>query len=337
MIIAAAWLIVACDRAPTPSEPDSLPPPSPATDSRPSALTVYTDLDETSIGEVLDAFRAETGKALQVVTGERRAAALPDADLYLIGSLSGLWHIAEADGFRPFETSEIDTAIPAAVRDPESRWSALALRPRLVFFNTAQLAAHDISSVHEYADLRSATWKGLLCLSSSRVPGNRSLVAMLIRDHGVREAELIVRDWQANLAEAVFPTDPALIAAVMDGRCAVGIADAGALFAIFAGNQTAPLGFASLAGETLNDVTGAGIARHAHDPLGALHLLQWLTMSAPNALLASRELAFPANPDARVSASLDIWGKERPVISPLSEISFLHEDAEKLVERARYP
>ncbi len=330
--------LVSCEQS---APPASINPvtPAPSVSAKAQPLSVYTDLNNDSLADIFEAYRAETGIRVAISSNIQDADALPAADLYLLGSLAALGRIAEADGFRPYRSSVVAESIPSSAIDTELRWSALAVRPRLIFFNTSLVTAADSAAVSEYAALRGRQFENQLCLSSSGVSGNRSLVAMLIHEHGVREAELIVRAWLQNLAAPAFANDGELIAAVADGECAIGIADSGLLFRYMAANRSAAIWVMPLQppAVTLTDVTGAGIARHAHDPEGAASLLEWLATAAPNALLASGEFAFPANPSARISGSLDAFASQRVAPALLTDISFLLEDAEKLIERAHYP
>ncbi len=103
---------------------------------------------------VLDAYTAETGKKVQLVTGDKNAwsadgpGSLPDADLLLVRSLGEIWPFAEKDGFRPTFSEAIETNIPQVLRDPESRWTALGLHGRIVVYNTGKVDADTIGE-HE--------------------------------------------------------------------------------------------------------------------------------------------------------------------------------------------
>ncbi len=69
--------------------------------------------------------------------------------------------------------------------------------------------------MNDYAALGDDIWRGKLCLSSSQVPGNRTLVAFLIRQYDLRDAEIVVRKWRANLATDVFADDVSLVGAIV--------------------------------------------------------------------------------------------------------------------------
>jgi iron(III) transport system substrate-binding protein len=182
-------------------------------------------------------------------------------------------------------------------------------------------------------------WRERLCLSSSSLPENAVLVAFLIRRHGVRDAEIIVREWRANLATTVFPGDAELLEALADGRCGIGIVDS-ALLASFAGVRTGlPVAahWFSERANTLTDISAAAVTRHATQPDAAEALLEWLSRPGPNGLFAGRRFEFPANPDAELASAVESGSGRLPDDTAYAELGFLLEEADLLVERARYP
>ena len=161
------------------------------------------------------------------------------------------------------------------------------------------------------------------------------MVALLISRHDLREAEIIVREWRANLASTVFADDEALLAAIDAGDCAIGIADTtGVLTGAY--DNVSVHWFASPS-ETLVDVTTASVSRHARDPDQGAALLEWLTSDTPNALFAIQDLEFPANSNARPANLISGYAQNVSELKSLEELGFLIEEADRLSERAGYP
>lgn len=310
-------------------------------------LIVYAAMPPARVRSVLEAYTTETGKQIQLVSGDAEASpshfeqlgALPDADLYLAQSLADLWYVAEMDGFRPTYSQSIESDIPAELRDPESRWTALATRGRFVVYNSEQVSGDALGDVQGYTALAAEQWRGKLCLSSSSVPGNRTLVAFLIRQSDLREAEITVRRWRANLATNVFNDDTSLIEAISTGQCAIGIAGSNAYAAHVGANTGSPVALHRFIdpAEMVVDVSGGGVTRHARNPEGAADLLVWLTTNAPNAQYADLGRAFPANAESPSNSANESWRGMVSMPTPLSALAFLHADAVLLIERARYP
>ncbi len=342
--ILLALVIVAC------SKEEVAPASLPQADVAPATnlpLVVYATLPAARLQPVLDAYSVETGKKVQLVTGNADfSAAFSDspgspaeADLLLARGLAELWQLAERDGFRPTYSESIATNIPQIFRDEESRWTALGTSARIVVYNRELVDTDSLADVDGYESLGDEQWQGRLCLSSSRLPGNRALVAFLISRHAVRDAEIVVRNWRANLASSVFADESGLLNAISDGQCAIGIVGSNALATYLsadAGSPVVPHRFAD-ASSTMVDASGGGVARHAHNPAGAAELLGWLTTKVPNSLYAAQHREFPANTSATLSRSVEPWGDMVSSPTSLSALGFLHEDAVLLVERARYP
>jgi len=306
-------------------------PPEPGAQES-GALTVGVGANLRPLEPVLAAYRKESGRRYQVMPEMPDAAAA--ADLYIGGSLADLRAVAEADALRPDLADDFASGIAPALRDPESQWFPLSVSPRVIVYDASRITGDEIAAVGSYADLREDAFRKRLCLSSSQVPGNRLLVAWLIRREGIREAEIIVRQWLANLAESELPDDAGLLAAIAAGPCAIGIVDG----SVMAGSARPPaLTVQSLPDDgTLVDIRGAGVTRHASRPAEAGRLLEWLTSSIPNALFADTQRAFPVADGAPVSAAVSRHLQRPAAYPPLSELGFLLEDADLLIDRAGY-
>jgi iron(III) transport system substrate-binding protein len=309
-------------------------PAGTASSSGPVPLTVLTDIHDRSLDSVLAAYRAETGAAYRVLSVESAAAAdEPAADVVMGGSFAGLWAMAEAGVFRPLP-DEV-RAVTGALRDPEARWTAVGTRLRLVVYDARRVAVGELGSVRDYAALGQEAWRGRLCLSSSAVPGNRLLLAYLLRRYHRREAEIIVRLWRANLAEPELASDDDLLDAMVDGRCDIGIADSAALAGRGA-QTTIAAHFFTARDALVPDLTGVGIARHARRADAAAAFIAWLLAGPPNGLLASGKREFPVDATVAAHASVRAWRPQAAASASLEELGFLLEEAARLAERARY-
>jgi len=310
-------------------------------------LLVYASHDASRTASALDAYRSETGTRFQLRSDDmpeqdtrlENPLLMPKVDLFVGGSLAELWAVAEADALRPVTSELLTGNISAAMRDPESRWIALSSRARIVAYNTELVSQDRIASVRGYTSLGDEAWRDSLCLASSAVPGNRALVAFLINQLGERDAEITVRRWRENLAELVFANDVELLDAVASGQCAVGILDSNVLAAYVSARSNAPVAahWFETPDTILIDISGAGVTRHAADPDGATALLEWLTAVTPNALFATQDFEFPANSGSPTGAAISAWSEFVTEPASLSELAFLLEDADRLIERARYP
>lgn len=310
-------------------------------------VVVYSTYGEDIVKPLFEAYTSATGVKIFLVTGDfqqlaekvHKPGSDPVSDLFIAGNLADLWSAAEQGIFRPTRSDVIAERVPAQLRDPEHLWVSLGVRARVVVYNTKLTGSAELESVSDYSSLTAETWRERLCLSSSHVPGNGSLIAMLINDHGIREAEVIVRGWRANLAMSSFSDDQNLLQAVAAGQCALAIADSSEIARF---QEAYPAAAVALhwfreAGVQHIDAGGVGVTRHARNPEGAASLLEWLTSASANSLFALSSREFPANARAKTTGSIAAWSGFEANPVNLSNLGYLHEDAVKLAERARYP
>ena len=254
------YLLIACEKAP---EPD--------TAVRHEPIVVYASYeDEEQLPKLFAAFTEETGIPVTVRhrREEQNIAELienrgsPPADVLLTLAVHGTWQASDEGALRPLQLSNEDEFVPDWLRDPDDYWVATGFTPIGIAFDPAK-----IDTVAGYDDL--GTVEGV-CLSAPWNAANRSLVANLIAQHGVREAELIVRRWTANKALPAFDTEQDVLEAIAGGRCSLAIVSA-----------TAVAGFAGAAPEfavpePAHVVAGAiGVGRHARYPDNAQALVRW--------------------------------------------------------------
>ncbi len=340
------FLFTACACSTEEPAVEEQPEASPAL-TRPQEVVVYSSVAAAQINPTLEAFTAETGIKVQLFADEYSKLADkienhgrdPIADLFVAANLTELSSAAENDILRPVYLDSANFPAAKNLLDPEKLWYPLGFRARIVVYNTRLVNEDELSTVTDYASLSDKSWGERLCLSSSKIGGNRSLIASLIREHGERDAELIVRGWRANIAGKFFIDDVELLRAVSAGECQIAIADTSVLAAAVGAGRPAALAAHRFPDDVsvLVDISGAGVTRHARNPDGASALLQWLGSEQPNALFAASGLEFPANVSAPAIASIAPWSDF--VVSPMqvSQLSFVQEEAALLAERARYP
>ncbi len=309
-------------------------------------IVVFTAIPESAVAPLMDTYSAQTGSTIVLIQGhsgalwaEHEAAQRPQPDLFIAGNIAELTNAAEQSLLRPTRSEVISQRIPAELRDPEQLWVSLSARARTIVYNAQLVNEVELRLITGYTSLADSSWRGRLCLSSSAVAGNRSLIARLISDLGLREAEKIVRGWRANLAGAVHADDAKLLQALAAGECAVGLADSSRIAAYLnAERQTniTPHWFAG-AGITHVDASGGGVTRHAGNPDGAAAVLEWLTSRDANARFAAALLEFSANPQSSTHAAIAGWPALDAGPVSIANLGYLLEDATELAERARYP
>jgi iron(III) transport system substrate-binding protein len=307
---------------------------SSADSAGPDAIVfIYAPGTTRPIDALMSEFQAATGIGYSLVEGEV-ATAMAKADVYFGESFVDLWEVAEADLLRPVEVSLIEHVAFGQLADPESRFVPLSAPIRGVVFNEEVLSAEEIRTIADFSALADDRWKGRLCLSSSAIVGNRLLVAHLIRQSGVRDAEIALRRWLANLAEGVFDKDAALLSAIEDGRCAMGILDFG--WVARSGWPQGVIPYPAISGPLLLDIRGGGISRHAQNPQAATRLLEWLLSARGNSAFMNNWHQVPLSREIVFETMSEFNWRGFAEAPSLPELGFLLEEADRLIERAGY-
>ena len=234
----------------------------------------------------------------------------PPADLLLTPTVNGVYRAAGEGALRPLMLPALAARVPQRLRDPEGYWLPLSFRRVAIVFNPAAVTTGTAS---DYESLAGAPFHGSLCLSSAALPVNRSVIAALIAQKGVRGAELVVRGWVANLARPVFTDEASLLAAIASGECGLGVVS-GELAANLPTVVPDP---------PVVDIEGLGIARHARNPSGAAQLIEWLLSDTVQAKYAADNGVAAATGSVRGSGNVGL-------------AAWYDEDAARLAQRARF-
>lgn len=307
-------------------------------------IIVYSSRNEQLIRPIFDAYEAQTGVKVAIVTdkegplikrieteGERTPA-----DLLLTVDAGNLWFARQQGLLQPVASATLARNIPASLRDPDGHWFGLSVRARTLVYSKARVDPVQLTS---YADLAQEQWQGRLCLRTSKKVYNQSLVAMLIAQHGEQRTEQIVRGWVANLATRVFASDNQVIEAIAAGQCDVGIVNTYYYGRLLRDNAQLPVGIAFVnqsGGGVHVNVSGAGVTRHAPHAAQAIALLEWLSDGEAQRLFAAVNLEYPANPAVSVDPFVASWGEFDSNPINVSRAGELQSAAVKLMDRAGY-
>ena len=274
---------------------------------RPEAVVVYAAAaNEATLADWLEEFTDETGIPVTVTFGDSSThtenvigdRGVPPADVLLTSTVIDIWRAADEGALRPIQAEAFD-AVPQVLKDPDRLWAALDVRYAVI-----GVSPHvQVGRVSDLDGLAHAQLGGQLCLSSSSLPLNRTLMAMLIEDLGVKPAERMVRAWIRNLALPPFPVETELVAALQSGACGYGIFS----------SSIKTDGIKRISPEPLYiDIDGVGVARHARHPESAQVLVDWM--------LAEKQSREPVSSNGR-NIGLAGWRND---------------DARLLAERAAY-
>ncbi|MCV6610371.1 MAG: extracellular solute-binding protein [Amphritea sp.] len=307
-------------------------------------LTVYSARSEELIKPLFDLYEKQTGHSIQYTTDKakgllRRLKAEgrhSPADLLITVDAGNLWFAANQGVLAEVESEILQRNIPAYLRDPENRWFGLSVRARTIIYNSHKVDQDDLISYERLAD---SQWQGRLCLRTSKKVYNHSLVAMLINRHGARKTEDIIRGWVANLARQPMSSDVAVMAAIENGICDIGIVNSyyfGRLQKQNPGTHLALFWPAIEHNGVHVNVSGAGVTRYAPHREQAIRFLEWLSSEQAQHLLARLNMEYPVHPQVAPSDLVRSWGAFDADTSNLSQAGKLQKYAVRLMQRAGY-
>ena len=291
-------------------------------------VVVYADYENrVYLSALFEGYTKETGVEVVVRYGNAPgivddvidSRVSPVADLLLVPSVTEIWRAAEEGALRPIYSKFVQDSVPTWLRDPDEYWVALSYRTAVLAYDPDVVSVDALSS---YEALANAQFRDRVCLSSASLPINRAVIAMLIDEFGIRDAELVVRGWVANLALPTFDTEANLLRAIQSGDCSIGIASSQA--ALLAAQNIDDFRIEIFTPATAySDIEGIGIARHARNPDGALALVEWLLSKNIQTQHASHSKAYAAISAATATKNVSLVARHS-------------EEAKKLAERARY-
>ena len=253
-------LLIGCSSPEPPPEPSSEP------------LVVYAAVEDGErLAATLGEFTSATGIAVDVRPGtatehvDAMIAKTGDpADVLILDDVIEIWRAADRGALRPIASAAISEHHDS-LRDPDALWFVNEIRPLAVA--RADEVEPWIVNVEELGE---PSFAGRLCLSSPELVTNRALIANFIEQIGVREAERLVRRWVRNLAQAPYPDEASLRAAVRSGDCDYGIvSNPHTVFGNW--EKTPPQAYGA---------TALGVGRHAASPAAAQELADWMLRNA---------------------------------------------------------
>lgn len=270
---AVGVLAILCAACSADTEPDPAGPP-------PEPIVVYaTYEDRNYLPMLFDVYTRQTGVPVIVRHAEPDAIVddlinneiTPPADVLMTPTARGVVRAAEEGALRPILADAVMARVAAPLRDPDGYWVALTFRHAVIAFDPDRFGEADVGAVDALADPK---FRGQLCLSSSMQATNRTVIAGLIDRLGVRDAEIVVRGWIANLARPVFEAEEQLWLATARGDCGVSLLSN--LGAAWLDNASVSGVWLTAPQPAYTDVEAVGIGRHARNPDGARALIEWL-------------------------------------------------------------
>ena len=284
-------------------------------------IVVYASyVDESYLPGLFADFTEETGIPVTVAYNRSEVHAQnlifnigsPPVDVFLSSNVAHLWNAADEGALRPVSAPNLEN-VPQALRDQDALWTAIGYQQSLIVRGDAAREPYPAG----LADFAGTNFKGRLCVSSSSLPANRLILAMMIADLGSKQTERIVRNWMRNLASAPYKSEADLMAAVKGGDCEFGIVSGWQIDPSLAILHPAP---------SYVQIEGIGIARHSRYPNSAQQLVNWMLSESVNQRHAAALESMPV-----IGGPFETEAGQAPAVAGWND-----EDARLLAERASY-
>ena len=315
---------------------------------RAAELNIYSTRQEHLIRPLLDAFGAESGIKVNLVSGGedalferlRAEGANSPADLFLTVDVGRLVRAKQAGMLQPLKSAVLETAIPAELRDPEGEWFGLSVRARVIFYAKDKVKADELST---YAALAEPKWKGRICVRSSSSVYNQSLLAAMIATSGTAAAEAWAKAMVANFARPPQGGDRDQILAAAAGACDIALANtyyyAGLLQSQKAEERQAAAKVALFWPDqqgrgTHVNVSGAGVTKGARNKAEAQRFLEFLSGDKAQRLYAEAVYEFPVRRSVAISGVVADFGAFKSDTLSLAEIGNRQAETLRIFDRA---
>ena len=150
----------------------------------------------------------------------RNEGARSPADVLLTVDAGRLWTAEQMGLLQSVKSPQLESRLPASLREPNGLWFGFSLRARVIAFDRARVKPGEIRT---YEDLADPKWKGKLCVRSGSHMYNLSLFSAMIDKHGEAKTEAWAKGLAENLARDPKGGDTDQLHAVAAGECSLAL------------------------------------------------------------------------------------------------------------------
>ena len=233
----------------------------------------------------------------------RREGSNSNADVILLVDAARITEAANSNLLQRIDSKTLEEYVPEGLKDPDKEWYALTRRVRVMVVNEKVLARAgiDVDDIKDYTDLAKPEFEGLVCLRNRKSPYNQSLVANQIVNKGENETREWLDGMIDNLAQDFYSGDIAIVRAVAQKKCGVGIVNHyyvarmlagvnGRRDSLYAGRTTV-----IIPNPAHVNISAGGLARYSSNKEEAILLLEFLASPDGSSGLAEPTFEHPLN------------------------------------------
>ena len=305
-------------------------------------LVVYSGRAERLIQPALDAFQAESGISVQMLTADSTAlinrlemeGSRTQADVLITNDAGTLERARELQLLQPTAAPDIEATIPDRFRAPDNSWIGLSGRIWVVVYNTAMVRPDDISSI---LDLAGSQWKGKIAIPGAGSVYLQTGVSVIRALKGDEITAGFLRGLKENAGAFVYGKNRQIVAAVARGEVAAGLVNHYYINRHLAKHPDAPI--APLLtdqedqgmGVVLN-AAGVGITAHTKRLAQAQALIRFLVSPKGQRMFADVNKEYPLNPHVTAAPELLPLQSFQVASVPLSRLAQLRDPTMTVIE-----
>lgn len=311
-------------------------------------LNLYTTREPALIAPLLEAYSKSTGTKVNTVflkdgLAERvstEGAGSP-ADILMAVDAANLIDFVNKGVTQSIESSVLNEAIPAQLRDEKGHWFGLSMRGRVIY------AAKDLDlASFNYEELADSKWKGKVCIRAGQHPYNIALFSDYIAHYGAEETEKWLTGVKDNLARKAAGGDRDVAKDILGGICDIGIANT-----YYVGLMTSGKGGPDQVkwaeaikvvlptfkdGGTQVNISGAAVAKNSPNKAEAVKFLEYLVSDEAQKIYAEANYEYPVKAGAALDPIVASFGELKIDNKPLTEIVSHAKQASELVDKVGF-
>lgn len=305
-------------------------------------LVVYSGRAERLIQPALDAFQAESGITIRMLTADstalinrlRMEGSRTPADVLITNDAGTLERARELQLLQIGTIPDLEDTIPGRFRAPDNSWIGLSGRIWVIVYNTAMVREGDLSSI---LDLAGPQWKGKIAIPGAGSVYLQTGVSVIRAVKGDETTTAFLKGLKENAGTFVYGKNRQIVAAVARGEVAAGLVNHYYIHRHLATHPNAPIALLLTdqgergMGSILN-AAGIGITAHTTRLAKAQALVRFLISPKGQRLFADVNKEYPLNPHVTAAPELPPFQSFQVAGVPLSRLAQLRDPTMTVIE-----
>ena len=310
-------------------------------------VNIYTYREAKLVAPLFEAFTKDTGIKVNVISASsgleqriKTEGANSPADVLLTVDISRLEDATQNGITAPLNSKAVEQVVPAAYRDPEGHWAAVAMRARIVYASKDRVK----QSALTYEELADPKWKGKICIRSGQHMYNNALFAAMIVKHGEAKAEEWLKGLKANLAQKPSGGDRETARDIAAGKCDLGIANT-YYWALMNDKEADRKPWAEATkvilptfqgGGTHVNVSGVALIKTSPNKANGLKFIEWMVSPQAQQIHADATYEYPMRAGVPINKTIASYGELKKDPMPLAQIAANRKKASALVDKVGF-